>query len=73
MIVANAIVLGRKLRLDRARRGGLLNTLSDLFLAIFVVERVIRIVAYRSRPQDFFRSSWDTFVVAACPASRALA
>jgi voltage-gated sodium channel len=41
--------------------GGLLQALNDVFLAIFVVELVIRITAFGSRPQDFFRSGWNIF------------
>jgi voltage-gated sodium channel len=41
--------------------GSFLNTLDDVFLGIFVVELTIRIVAYGSRPQDFFKDGWNVF------------
>src|SRR5918999_5221816 len=61
-IVANAVVLGLETydEVDR-ELGGLLNGLNDLFLAIFVLELVIRIAAFGSRPQDFFKSGWNLF------------
>lgn len=40
-----------------AEVGGVLDVLNDFFLSVFVVELVIRIAAYGSRPQGFFRSS----------------
>jgi voltage-gated sodium channel len=62
VIVANALVLGLETYpavINEAR--GLLQTLNDVFLAIFVVELVIRLVSFGSRPQDFFRSGWNIF------------
>jgi len=41
--------------------GGLLSTLNDVFLGIFVVELCIRLIGFGSRPQDFFRSGWNIF------------
>jgi voltage-gated sodium channel len=62
VIVANAVVLGLD-TYDSITRdaGGLLNTLNDIFLGVFVVELAIRIGAYGRRPQDFFRSGWNVF------------
>jgi voltage-gated sodium channel len=62
VIVANAIVLGAQ-TYDAAKRerGALLETLNEVFLAIFVVELALRVGAYGSRPQDFFRSGWNVF------------
>jgi voltage-gated sodium channel len=62
VIVANAVVLGLD-TYDAVERdaGGLLRTLNDVFLGIFVVELAIRIGAYGRRPQDFFRSGWNVF------------
>jgi voltage-gated sodium channel len=62
VIIANAITLGLGTYggiEDEA--GGLLTTLDDLFLGIFVVELAIRIAAFGARPQDFFRSGWNVF------------
>ena len=62
VILANALVLGLETyeSLDR-EAGGTLSFLNDLFLAIFVVELVIRILAFGGRPQDFFKSGWNVF------------
>jgi voltage-gated sodium channel len=62
VIVANAVVLGLE-TYDGVEReaGGTLDLLNDLFLGIFVVELVIRITGYGSRPQDFFRGGWNVF------------
>jgi voltage-gated sodium channel len=62
VIVANAVVLGLD-TYDTIEReaGGLLRTLNDVFLGIFVVELAIRIGSYGRRPQDFFKSGWNVF------------
>jgi len=62
VILANAVVLGLE-SYDSILRdaGGLLGTLNDLFLGIFVVELAIRLVGFGSRPQDFFKSGWNVF------------
>lgn len=62
VILANAVVLGLETypSVERAA-GDLLRLLNDVFLAIFVVELVIRLVSFGSRPQDFFRSGWNVF------------
>ena len=41
--------------------GTLLTIVSEVCVGIFVVELVIRIAAYGSRPQDFFRDGWNVF------------
>ena len=62
VILANAAVLGLE-TYDGIREdaGGLLDTLNDVFLGVFVVELAIRITAFGARPQDFFRSGWNVF------------
>jgi voltage-gated sodium channel len=62
VIIANAVVLGLD-TYDSIRRdaGGLLHTLNDVFLGVFVVELAIRLGAYGRRPQDFFKSGWNVF------------
>jgi voltage-gated sodium channel len=62
VIVANAVVLGLQtyVRLE-ADAGALLDTLNDVFLAVFVVELAIRIAAYGARPWRFFTSGWNVF------------
>jgi voltage-gated sodium channel len=62
VIVANAVVLGLDTydAIDE-EVGGLLRTLNDVFLGIFVVELAIRIASYGRRPQDFFKSGWNVF------------
>jgi voltage-gated sodium channel len=62
VILANAVVLGAETYPAVEREAGdLLRALNDIFLAIFVVELVIRLVSFGSRPQDFFRSGWNIF------------
>jgi voltage-gated sodium channel len=62
VILANAVVLGLETYDSISRdAGGLLGTLNDLFLGIFVGEMAIRLVAFGSRPQDFFKSGWNVF------------
>ena len=41
--------------------GTLLTVISEVCVGIFVIELVIRIAAYGSRPQDFFRDGWNVF------------
>jgi voltage-gated sodium channel len=62
VILANAVVLGLETypRVER-EAGDLLRTLNDVFLAVFVVELVIRLAGFGSRPQDFLRSGWNVF------------
>ena len=60
VIVLNAIVLG----LDTydsvdERWGDTLFLLNEIFLGIFIVEILIRLSAYGSRPQDYFKDRWD--------------
>ncbi len=62
VIVLNAIVLG----LDTydsvdERWGDTLFLLNEIFLGIFIVEILIRISAYGSRPQDYFKDRWNVF------------
>jgi voltage-gated sodium channel len=62
VILANAVTLGLGTYDEIERDAGtLLTVLDEVFLGIFVVELVIRIVAYGSRPQDFFKDGWNVF------------
>jgi voltage-gated sodium channel len=62
VILANAVVLGLETYDGVVRdAGGLLATLNDVFLAVFVVELLIRLTAFGSRPGGFFRSGWNIF------------
>ncbi|MEJ7798263.1 MAG: ion transporter [Solirubrobacteraceae bacterium] len=62
VILANALVLGLETYEGVVRdAGGLLRTLNDVFLAVFVVELAIRLIAFGSRPARFFRSGWNVF------------
>ncbi len=62
VIMANALVLGAETYPAVERDAGpLLSALNDVFLGIFVVELVIRLISFGSRPQDFFRSGWNIF------------
>lgn len=70
VILANAAVLGFETYPRVASDyGGLLRTLNDVFLAVFVVELLIRLIAFGRRPQDFFRSGWNIFDFAVVVAS----
>lgn len=62
VIVANAVVLGLE-TYDGIERdaGDVLDRLNDAFLAIFVLELVLRFASYGRRPQEFFRSGWNVF------------
>jgi voltage-gated sodium channel len=61
VIVANAVTLGLGTYDWSSGVDSLLTTLDDVFLGIFVVELAIRITAFGSRPQDFFRDGWNLF------------
>lgn len=43
------------------RYGDAFGVVNLVFTAIFVIELAIRILAYGSRPQDFFKSGWNVF------------
>jgi voltage-gated sodium channel len=58
VILANAVVLGIETYQEDS---AVLQSLNDVFLAIFVVELLIRLVATGRRPQSFFRSGWNVF------------
>jgi voltage-gated sodium channel len=58
VILANAIVLGAE---TYEEDSDVLAALDSVFLAIFVAELAIRIVAHGGRPLDFFRSGWNVF------------
>lgn len=62
VILANAVVLGLE-TYDSvvADYGHVLGTLNDVFLGVFVVELVIRIIACGNKPLGFFRSGWNVF------------
>jgi voltage-gated sodium channel len=62
VILANAAVLGLETYPRVASDyGGLLRTLNDVFLGVFVVELAIRLIGFGRSPQDFFRSGWNVF------------
>ncbi|MDP2711822.1 MAG: ion transporter [Solirubrobacteraceae bacterium] len=62
VILGNAVVLGLETYDGIVRNvGGLLQLLNDVALGIFVVEICIRLTAFGSRPQEFFRSGWNVF------------
>lgn len=62
VIIGNAVLLGLETfdGIDR-EHGDLLHALDRLFLAVFVVEILIRLTAYLPRVGDFFRSGWNIF------------
>jgi voltage-gated sodium channel len=62
VIVANAVVLGLQTYPEiAADYGDTLNLLNDVFLGIFVVELLLRIVSYWPQPIRFFRDGWNMF------------
>jgi voltage-gated sodium channel len=62
VILANALLLALETYESVAREfGGTLETLNEIFLAIFVVEIVIRFLAVGANPARFFRSGWNVF------------
>jgi voltage-gated sodium channel len=62
VITLNAIVLGAETYDTVERRyGDVLHALNGVFLAAFVVELAIRMIAYWPRPIEFFRSGWNVF------------
>jgi voltage-gated sodium channel len=62
VIVANAVVLGLETYAGVEHdAGGLLRTLNDVFLGVFVVELAIRLTAFGAKPGGFFRSGWNVF------------
>jgi voltage-gated sodium channel len=62
VIVANAVVLGLQTYPGVAEEyGDTLDLLNGVFLGVFVVELLLRIASYGSRPQDFFRDGWNLF------------
>ena len=62
VIVCNAVVLGLETYDGIVEEAGdFLHWLDRVFLAIFVVELVVRISAYGGKPWRFFRSGWNVF------------
>jgi voltage-gated sodium channel len=43
------------------RYGGTLDLLNGIFLAVFVVELILRIASYGRHPDAFFRNGWNVF------------
>lgn len=62
VILLNAVVLAIETFGDAmARYGDELRSINYAFTAIFIAELAIRILAYGSKPQRFFRSGWNLF------------
>ena len=62
VIILNAIVLGLETYGSIVDRyGDTLYLLNEIFLGIFIVEILLRIGAYGSRPWNYFRSGWNVF------------
>jgi voltage-gated sodium channel len=62
VILANALVLGLQTYPGIERdHGDTLDLLNALFLAFFVVEISLRVLAYGRRPWLFFRDGWNVF------------
>lgn len=59
LIVVNAVTLGLETSKEAMElAGGLIDTLDNVILTVFVIEIVVRIVAYG---RDFFRDPWSIF------------
>jgi voltage-gated sodium channel len=62
VIIANAVVLGLQTYPGVVDRyGDTLDLLNAIFLAVFVVELLLRIASYGRRPLAFFQSGWNVF------------
>ena len=61
VIVLNAITLGIQTYDNPQWLEDLTGVIDEVFLGIFVAEIIIRIAAFGSRPQDFFRDGWNVF------------
>jgi voltage-gated sodium channel len=61
VIVLNAITLGIQTYDNPAWLEDLISVVDEVFLGVFVAELIIRIGAFGSRPQDFFRDGWNVF------------
>lgn len=62
VIVLNAIVLGMETYPDlMADIGPTLEGLNSFFYVIFLIELIIRILSYGTRPWNFFRHGWNVF------------
>lgn len=62
VILANAVAIGLKTYPAIADRWpGALRVIDLVFLVVFTVEIVIRILAHGSRPWTFFRGGWNVF------------
>lgn len=62
LILANAVLIGLETsRTVMERQGGLLVLVSGLIQAAFVLEIVIRMIAYAPRVHEFFRDGWNLF------------
>ena len=62
LILANAVLIGLETsRTIMERQGGLLVLVSGLTQAAFVLEILIRMIAYAPRVHEFFRDGWNLF------------
>ena len=62
VIVANALVLGLETYNSiNAQLGTFLVALNNIFYVVFLIELVLRILSYGTRPWNFFRNGWNVF------------
>jgi voltage-gated sodium channel len=62
IIVLNAIVLGMETYSGVMAQYGLtLDRLNSFFYVIFLIELILRILSYGTRPWNFFRHGWNVF------------
>jgi voltage-gated sodium channel len=62
VILVNAVLVGLETSEELvAQYHALFDVLNAVIIGVFVVELVIRLVAYLPRPLDFFRDGWNVF------------
>jgi voltage-gated sodium channel len=62
LLIINALFMGAEATPNiEARYDSLISSTLGVLQIVFVIEIVIRIAAFAPRPQDFFRSRWNSF------------
>jgi len=62
VILFNAVLIGVDTYPNmHSQYGVLINSLDAVCLAIFILEIIVKLIACGKRPQDFFKSGWNTF------------
>jgi len=62
VILANAVTIGIDTYPAMALQyGSLIYMFDNIFLGIFIVEIILKMISFGKRPWEFFRSGWNTF------------